>query len=206
VILTASLRKVSLTAHVASSVGWMGAVAAFLALALAGLWYQDAETPRAAYISMRLVTWWVIVPLSVASLVTGLVQSLGTPWGLLRHYWVVTKLVIAVVASVLLLLHTQPIEAVARAAEDGGFAGEAIRRLRLQLVVDAIAALVALAVTTALSVFKPVGVLRSSANEIAPQVEHANARWRYAWLVGGVCVIALFLLKHLAGGHGGHVP
>lgn len=203
--LTPSLRKISLTAHVASSVGWMGAVGAFLVLALAGLWYQDADTSRAAYVSMRLVTWWVIVPLSVASLLTGVVQSIGTQWGLFRHYWVVTKLGIAVVASVLLLLHTQPIEAVARAAAESDFASDALRRLRLQLVVDAIAALLALTAATALSVFKPVGMLARRGFVSSPLVAAANARWRRAWVVGGALVLALFVLKHLAGGHGGHL-
>jgi hypothetical protein len=35
--MTPRLRKFALTAHVTSSVGWLGAVAAFLALAVAGL-------------------------------------------------------------------------------------------------------------------------------------------------------------------------
>lgn len=73
-----SLRKFVLTAHIVSSVGWLGAVAAFLALAVAGLSGQDAQKVRAAYIAMDLIGWLVIVPCSLASLLTGLVQSLGT--------------------------------------------------------------------------------------------------------------------------------
>jgi hypothetical protein len=56
-----------------------------------------------------LTTWIVIVPLSLAALLTGVVQSLGTPWGLFRHRWIVAKLALTVVATVLLLVHTQPI-------------------------------------------------------------------------------------------------
>jgi hypothetical protein len=41
---------------------------------------------------MELTTWIVIVPLSLAALLTGVVQSLGTPWGLFRHRWIVAKL------------------------------------------------------------------------------------------------------------------
>jgi hypothetical protein len=73
------LRKVALTAHVVSSVGWLGAVAAFLALAVAGLTSQDAQMVRAAYLAMESIAWFVFVPLCVASLLTGLVQALGTP-------------------------------------------------------------------------------------------------------------------------------
>lgn len=85
--MTPALRKLALTAHVVCAVGWIGAVAAFLALALAGLVSADAQAARAMYLAMDLTGWYVIVPLCLASLATGLVQALGTPWGLVRHYW-----------------------------------------------------------------------------------------------------------------------
>jgi len=84
--MTPQFRKFALTAHVTSSVGWFGAVAGFLALAITGLVGHDAHRVQAAYVAMELISWLVIVPLSLASLVTGFVQALGTPWGLLRHY------------------------------------------------------------------------------------------------------------------------
>src|SRR5881628_3305955 len=80
-----SLRKFALTAHVTSSVGLLGSIAAFLALAVAGLTSQDAQIVRAAYLAMDLAARFVIVPLAFASLLTGLIQSLGTPWGLFRQ-------------------------------------------------------------------------------------------------------------------------
>ena len=61
-IVTPGLRKFALTAHVTSSVGWLGAVAAFLALAVVGLIGRDAQTVRASYLSMELIGWYVIVP------------------------------------------------------------------------------------------------------------------------------------------------
>ena len=108
-MMTPGVRKFALTTHVTSSVGWLGAIAAFLALALGGLASSDAQMVRAAYLAMEFITWFVIVPLCVASLITGLVQSLGTAWGLFRHYWVVAKLGLTVVATAILLVHTQPI-------------------------------------------------------------------------------------------------
>jgi ABC-type anion transport system duplicated permease subunit len=107
--MTPRVRKLTLTTHVTSSVGWLGAVAAFLALAVAGLNSQHAQMVRAAYLAMHMTTWFVIVPLSFAALLTGLVQSLGTSWGLFRHYWVVAKLALTVLATITLLVHTQPI-------------------------------------------------------------------------------------------------
>jgi hypothetical protein len=157
---TPGLRKLALTAHVTSSVGWMGAIASFLALAIAGLASGNEQTAQAAYVAMKLATWSVIVPLCLASLVTGLIESLGTPWGLFRHYWVVAKLVLTLLATVVLLAHTQPIGLLAHAARHGTLFNAGLHSLRLQLLVDAAAALFVLLVATVLAVYKPRGVTR----------------------------------------------
>lgn len=159
-MLPAGLRKGALTVHVACSVGWLGAVAAFLALAVAGLARQDALTVRAAYVAMDLTGWYVIVPLCAAALLTGIVQALGTSWGLFRHYWVVVKLLLTLFATLVLLVHMQPISEMAGAAARGPLAPGDLRGLRLQLVANAGAALLVLLVTTALSVVKPRGLTR----------------------------------------------
>ncbi len=158
VMMGPALRKFGLTAHVGSSVGWFGAVGSFLVLALSGLTSQDAQMVRAAYLDMNLIGWSVIVPLSLTSLLTGLVQSLGTPWGLFRHYWVVIKLLITVFATLLLLVHMQPVGHLARVVAATTLAKGDLAGLRLQLVADAGAALVALVVAAVLSVYKPRGL------------------------------------------------
>ena len=157
--MTPRVRKLALTAHVTSSVGWMGAVACFLALAIVGLLNRDAQAASAAYIAMKVTTWTVIVPLCLASLLTGLIESLGTPWGFLRHYWVVAKLVLTLIATVVLLLHTGPIGVLAHAAAHGGL-GAGVHSIRVQLLVDAAAALFVLLVATVLAVYKPRGLTR----------------------------------------------
>ena len=156
--MTPRLRKFALTAHVTSSVGWLGAVAAFLALAVAGLTSQDAQMVRAAYLAMELTAWFVIVPLSLASLLTGLVQSLGTKWGLFRHYWVLVKLLITILATIVLLMHMQPISLMAGAAAETTLSSADLREPRIQLVVAAGAALLVLLVATTLAVYKPRGM------------------------------------------------
>ena len=80
-MMSPGLRKFALTTHVTSSVGWLGSVAAFVALAIAGISSEDSQIVRAAYLAMHLTTWFVIVPFSFASFLTGLIESLGTPWG-----------------------------------------------------------------------------------------------------------------------------
>jgi hypothetical protein len=156
--MTTGVRKFALTAHVAASVGWLGSVAAFLALAVTGLTSRNAQTVRSAYVAMELTGWFVIVPLSFASLLTGLIQALGTTWGLFRHYWVLFKLLINLLATTLLLLHMQPISRMASVVTATALSSGDHRRLRIQLVADAAAALVALLVATTLSVYKPRGM------------------------------------------------
>jgi len=78
--MTPGIRKLVLTAHVTTSVGVVGAVASFLALSIAGLLSAEAQMARAAYLAMELTAWFVIVPLVGASLLSGLIQSLGTKW------------------------------------------------------------------------------------------------------------------------------
>ena len=155
-ILTPGVRKLALTAHVAFSVGWLGAVAAFLALALVGLTTSDAETVRGAYLVMEPAAWFILVPLAFASLLTGLVQSLGTAWGLFRHYWVVFKLVINVIATIVLLVYMETFRLMAGVAADPRADLEAVRSVSPAL--HAGAALVLLLVATILAVYKPRGL------------------------------------------------
>ena len=153
-----AMRKLTLTAHVISSVGWLGAVVAFLAVSISGLMSTDSQMVRSAYITMELIGWFVIVPMSVASLITGLIQSLGSAWGLFRHYWVIFKLLIAALATGILFLHMQPISEVAQVASASTLSPGDMRQLRIQLAADAAAAVLVLIVATALSIYKPRGL------------------------------------------------
>jgi hypothetical protein len=76
--MTPGFRKFALTAHITFSVGWIGAVVAYLALGVAAVTSGDAQTMRAAWIGMELIGWFAIIPLALAALLTGLVMSLGT--------------------------------------------------------------------------------------------------------------------------------
>jgi len=143
---------------VVSSVGWLGAVAVFLALAIAGLTEQEAQAVRAVYLAMDSIGWYVLIPLSLASLVTGLVQSLAGKWGLFRHYWVVMKLTINVVATTVLLLYMQTLSNLAEVASETGGSAGGLRSA--SPVLHAAAALLLLLVATILSVYKPPGMTR----------------------------------------------
>jgi hypothetical protein len=205
-LMSPGVRKFALTTHVTSSVGWFGAVATFLVLAIAGVTSSSLQTVRAAYVAMELVTWSIIVPFGIAALVTGIVQSLGTSWGLFRYRWVVTKLVLTLVATVILLVHTQPIGRVATLAAARILSVADLRQLRTQLIADAGAAMVALLVATILSVYKPWGLTAYGLRQIAPsgvtvdRTRQASATWKAVWIIGLLVAIALFVILHLARG------
>jgi hypothetical protein len=155
-MLTPRNRRLALTAHVVSSVGWLGAVAAFLALAVVGLTSEDAGTVRGVYLVMEPAAWLILVPLAFASLLTGLVQALGTTWGLFRHYWVVFKLLINVAATAVLLIYMETFASMAGVAENANADLDSVRNF--SPVLHAALALLLLLVATTLAVFKPRGI------------------------------------------------
>jgi hypothetical protein len=158
--MTPSLRKLLLTAHITFSVGWIGAVAAFLALAIAGLTSQDAQMVRAVYPAMELTARFVIVPLAFASLLSGLIQSLGTPWGLFRYYWVLVKLLLTIFATIVLLMKMPLIGYAGRRAAETTLSSADLRAAGIPLVLHAAGGILVLLVVTILSVYKPWGLTR----------------------------------------------
>lgn len=156
-IMTPGVRKIALVTHVGASVGWFGAVLTSLVLAIAGWLGTDPEGVRAVYLVLDLVGWYALVPLSLASLLTGLVQSLGTTWGLLRHYWVVFKLILNLVATAVLLLYTQTLDFLADTAR-ATTPGQPNQLSSPSPVIHAVAAAVVLLVALVLSIYKPRGL------------------------------------------------
>ncbi|MBK0401864.1 hypothetical protein I5M27_02640 [Adhaeribacter sp. BT258] len=199
-MLSPLLRKVFLTTHITLSVGWLGAVAAFLAIALMGLVSQDTMQVRSAYITMEWVGWFVIVPACLGSLATGLIQSLGTNWGLFRHKWIVVKLLMTVACTILLFLHMQPISYLADVASNADISTIELRKLRIQLITDAGAALLVLLVITSISVFKPWGRTRFSFGKQTINITKGkgNKPWRLYIIYGLISlIILLFIIFHL---------
>jgi hypothetical protein len=180
------LRKFALTTHLTSSVGLLGAIAGFLALSVvAGLTSRDAQMVRAAYLAMELTAWFVIVPLALTSLLTGLVQSLGTTWGLFRHYWVLAKLSLTVFATVVLLLKMKLISYVAGVAAETTLSSAELRAARTELVIHAAGGLLVLLVPVVLSVYKPRGITRYGARKQHEQYLDVTTPYRavsrYEW-------------------------
>jgi hypothetical protein len=158
------LRKLTLATHLAFSVGWIGAVVAYLVLGVSAVTSQDGQTLRAVWIAMELTGWYAIVPLALASLLTGFVMALGTKWGLFRYYWVLFSLVLTIFATVVLLLHMPDVSVLAdaaREAEGAALAGPD-KHLYAQLeggdLLHPGLGLVVLLVIQVLNVYKPQGL------------------------------------------------
>lgn len=155
-VMSPRVRRFALTTHVTSSVGWLGAVGVFLALAIIGLTSEDAQTARGVHLVMEPAAWSVLLPLAFASLVTGIVQGLGTTWGLFQHYWVLFKLVITVFATLILLAYMETFRVMANVAGDPHTELDVVRNP--SPVLHSVLALLVLLVATVLAIYKPRGL------------------------------------------------
>lgn len=149
------IRRLMLTVHVATSVGWLGAIAAYVALNVPAL-SGDEQDARAAYLMMDVVLRYALVPLATAALATGIIQALGTPWGLFRHYWVTISLALTTVAYVVLVLHLPAVGDLAAAAADPQ---ADVAHLGGDLL-HSVGGLLVLLVPLALNIYKPRGLTR----------------------------------------------
>ncbi|UVC06847.1 hypothetical protein IHQ71_16485 [Rhizobium sp. TH2] len=150
------LRMPLLVAHIASSVGFLGAVAVFFCLAVSGLVASDGRLVNASYAVMPQITWFVIVPLAAVSLAVGVLQSLLSPWGLIRHYWVVVKFAMTVLITFVLMLQTNMIDGLGASASAREL-GVMHLSARYSVLLHSGVGMLALLVVLVLSVVKPKG-------------------------------------------------
>lgn len=143
-------RRSLLVAHVAVSVSWLGLTVGLLTLAIAAFSTEDPATAQAATRAMKIFSDWLVVPVALLSLISGLVLSLGTPWGLARLRWVWTKFWLTLITTALSVLSLRP--GINEAAE--------MSRADIDLVVAPSVATATYLFITAVSVLKPWGPTR----------------------------------------------
>ncbi|PNV73621.1 hypothetical protein BES34_016955 [Leptospira inadai serovar Lyme] len=107
---------------------------------------------------MDLIGRFMIIPLSVLSMLTGLVLAFWTQWGLVRYYWVFVKFVLGIFSSIGLVLHQYVAigEVAKKVAATATFSDPG--RLGPQLIMDASLAILVLLIATVLSIYKPWGL------------------------------------------------
>ena len=165
-------RKAALAVHLTASIGWIGAALAYLALGLTARVSPDASVIRSAWTAMEVVGWLVLVPLAVGSLLTGIVMSVGTHWGLLQHYWVVVSLSLTTIATVVLVLHMPDVSEIADQARRSDDA--TVRALDGDLL-HAGAGIAVLLVVLVLNLYKPRGLTRRGWRRRHGRAEPARA-------------------------------
>jgi hypothetical protein len=178
-----AVRKLVLTTHVVSSVGWLGAVIAYIALDVTAVTSPDVQVARGAYIAMEIMAVYVIVPLALASVLVGIINALGTPWGLFRHHWVLVKLLLTLVATTVLLIETQAI----RSMTDAVASGADPRDLPGSLP-HSIGGLLVLLIATILSVYKPKGITRYGWRKQLEQRTRQHQQNPASRVIGGISV------------------
>jgi hypothetical protein len=213
--MTPRFRQFALTVHVTFSVGWIGAVAAFLALDVPGLTSEDAQMVRAVYLAMDLTIRFVVVPLALASLLTGLAQALGTPWGLFRHYWVLVKFLLTVVDAIILLNYMQTAGVIAGRAADPTFSSDDFLARRTPFaVLHAGGGLLVLLVAATLGVYKPRGMTpygRRKQREqgdtgVVQESTTSTPSWVKAVGIIALVLVLLVVIRRFTGVGGPHGP
>ena len=150
-------RKVWLTLHVGISVGWLGLSLGMVTLACTGLLAQTHAVQHGAYEIFHVFDLAVVIPSVVLTILTGLVVSLGTPWGLVKHRWVLTKFVISLTIPVVAGVESRWVtELIARTEDPAAEPGA----LGMWLLVTVCGFSVLLWTATVLSVVKPWGRTR----------------------------------------------
>ena len=86
-------------------------------------------------------------------------MSLGTKWGLFRHYWVLISFLLTLVATIILLVETRVISSLAEMAADPTTSSEDLRAMPNTLV-HSVGGTVVLLVILVLNVYKPQGMTR----------------------------------------------
>lgn len=196
---SSAMRKFGLTTHIAFSAGWFGGVAGFFVLAIAGLVSKNSQLVTANYISMEMLGWFAIVPFCMGTFFSGVLQSLGTEWGLFKHYWIAVKLVLTVIATIVLFVHMQPVSHVADIASKDGLTNTQLRGLRIQLIADAGAALLVILVAIGLSVYKPWGRIKYEygvAQETWTIPVTGTRKW-LLYLIALLILLVLFLFAYM---------
>jgi hypothetical protein len=198
--------KLILTSHITSSVGWLGAVAVFLALAITALTSQDLPLVKACCLAMDVCTWLIILPFCLTSLFTGIIQATLTKWGLFKHYWIVVKLFLTLASTLLLFLHLQPISYLAGVAREASFSNTLYAGQLISIISKAGAAVLVLIALTTISVYKPWGKIQSiqngnyDFNTNQNSVEKIKKSLTFYLLIGFVTLIVIFIITHLFGG------
>jgi hypothetical protein len=157
--LTPAMRKSVMVLHAITGIGWMGVDIALFVLLITARTTDDATLVVSGFNAIRIIVPVAVPPLSLGILVTGLILGWGTPWGLVRHWWVLVKLILSLIMTVLVFLSLVPAASSIPVLSATPMSADAVRAglgsLPTQLMFPPIVSFLMLGVATILSIFKP---------------------------------------------------
>ncbi|MFY7667507.1 MAG: hypothetical protein ACOVQG_02110 [Crocinitomicaceae bacterium] len=189
--------KFFLISHITFSIGWLGAIAVFIVLAVKGFNTSDKQIAQSTIMALEVSAWYVILPFCIASLITGLIQASITQWGLFKYYWIVVKLILTLAMTILLILHLQPISSLANSANNHTPESLNDSKTLLDLITKAGLAILALVAITTISIYKPWGKIQNIKQQ---NMKNNKKSTSFYLLVGLVGIIIIVLITHLVGG------
>ncbi len=152
-------RKGLLVLHIISGIGWMGVDIALFILLITARTSDNALLVVSGFNAIRMIVPLAVPPLSLSILVTGVLLGLGTNWGLLRYWWVLVKLCLSLIMTMLVFTSLVPgVNAIALldlTTVSAGTVRAGLGDLPTQLMFPPVVSFLMLGTATVLSVYKP---------------------------------------------------
>lgn len=157
--LTPPTRRAVMVLHAICGIGWMGVDIAVFILLMTARTTTDPALVVSGFNAIRMVVPIAVPPLSLGMLATGLLLGLGTRWGLVRYWWVLVKLVLALIMVVLVFLSLVPGVNSIAVLSTTGVSADALRAslgsIPDQLLYPPVVSFLMLGTAAILSIFKP---------------------------------------------------
>jgi hypothetical protein len=153
-------RKALLVVHIGASVSWLGVDVVLGVLVLRTVLSSDPVVVAVSYQAVELFAVWTLLPIGLLTLASGLLLGWGTRWGVLRYWWVLVKLALAVLLTALVPVALQPTVADATDYGRALLAGGATPDVPTNLYFPPIVSPIALVAAIILAVYKPWGLVR----------------------------------------------
>jgi uncharacterized membrane protein len=162
-------RRAVLVTHIASAGAWLGVDVAMAVLIVTAMTTDEPATLVFSLQALELVSIWPLLACGLLCLLSGIVLGLGSRWGVVRYWWVATKLALNLVLTGLVVVSLQS-EVVEQAALARRFsAGEAVTFDLSNLIYPPTVSPTLLLVAITLSVVKPWGRIRRRTGRTDPK-------------------------------------
>lgn len=162
-----------LSLHLLFSAILFGNSVIFLVLSIAAAVTNDENVLKSSYTSMHIMATSSVRASTIGTVVTGIMLSLWTKWGLFKFYWIILKEILTIVSIGLGIIgfYLWTLEAFSITSTKGlnALQNPVFIENRYQLFIGIILQIISLAIMIVISVFKPWG-RRKQPNKLKKQV------------------------------------